>query len=52
MSVLFLGIGFTFSFLVTNERVRPGTPALDDLGIPAAYLARRDARIAGGARTG
>jgi OFA family oxalate/formate antiporter-like MFS transporter len=43
MSVLFLGTGFIFSFLVTNERCRPGTPALDDLGIPAAYLARRDA---------
>jgi len=43
MGVLFLGTGFIFSFLVTNERCRPGTPALDDLGIPAAYLARRDA---------
>jgi OFA family oxalate/formate antiporter-like MFS transporter len=36
MGVLFLGAGFTFSFLLTNERCRPGKPALDDLGIPAA----------------
>lgn len=43
VGVLFLGVGFIFSFLVTNERCRPGTPALDDLGIPAAYLARRGA---------
>jgi OFA family oxalate/formate antiporter-like MFS transporter len=38
MGVLFLGSGFVFSFLVTNEKCTPGKPALDDLGIPAAYL--------------
>jgi OFA family oxalate/formate antiporter-like MFS transporter len=38
MGVLFLGVGFTFSFLVINERCRPGKPALDDLGLPPAYL--------------
>ena len=35
MGVLFLGSGFVFSFLVTNEKCTPGKPALDDLGIPA-----------------
>ena len=40
MGVLFLGSGFVFSFLLTNERYVPGTPALDDLGIPDAYLQR------------
>ena len=40
MGVLFLGTGFVFSFLLANERYVPGTPALDDLGIPAAYLQR------------
>jgi OFA family oxalate/formate antiporter-like MFS transporter len=40
IGVLFLGSGFVFSFLVTNEKCSPRTPALDDLGIPAAYLRR------------
>jgi MFS transporter, OFA family, oxalate/formate antiporter len=40
LGVLFLGSGFVFSFLVTNEKCTPGKPALDDLGIPAAYLSR------------
>ena len=40
LGVLFLGSGFVFSFLVTNEKCTPGKPALDDLGIPAAYLQR------------
>jgi len=40
LGVLFLGSGFVFSFLVTNEKCTPGKPALDDLGIPAAYLHR------------
>jgi OFA family oxalate/formate antiporter-like MFS transporter len=40
MGVLFLGSGFVFSFLLTNERYTPGRPAVDDLGIPAAYLQR------------
>lgn len=40
VGVLFLGSGFVFSFLVTNEKCTPGKPALDDLGIPAAYLQR------------
>jgi OFA family oxalate/formate antiporter-like MFS transporter len=40
VGVLFLGCGFVFSFLVTNEKCTPGKPALDDLGIPAAYLQR------------
>src|SRR3954470_12189980 len=40
IGVLFLGSGFVFSFLVTNEKCTPGKPALDDLGIPAAYLQR------------
>src|SRR5215470_12372823 len=38
MGVLFLGSGFIFSFLVTNDRCTPGKPALLDLGIPSAYL--------------
>jgi OFA family oxalate/formate antiporter-like MFS transporter len=41
IGVLFLGCGFVFSFLLTNERHVPGKPALDDLGIPAAYLPDR-----------
>jgi OFA family oxalate/formate antiporter-like MFS transporter len=40
VGVLFLGSGFVFSFLLANERYTPGTPAPDDLGIPAAYLQR------------
>src|SRR5215471_16973441 len=40
MGVLFLGSGFVFSFLLANERYTPGTPAVDDLGIPAVYLQR------------
>jgi MFS transporter, OFA family, oxalate/formate antiporter len=40
IGVLLLGGGFVFSFLLTNERCSPGKPALDDLGIPAAYLQR------------
>jgi OFA family oxalate/formate antiporter-like MFS transporter len=40
IGVLLLGSGFVFSFLLTNERCTPGKPALDDLGIPAAYLQR------------
>ena len=40
MGVLFLGTGFVFSFLVTNEKCTPGKPALDDLGIPPVYLHR------------
>jgi len=40
VGVLFLGCGFVFSFLVTNEKCTPGKPALDDLGIPAGYLQR------------
>jgi OFA family oxalate/formate antiporter-like MFS transporter len=38
MGVLFLGSGFIFSFLVTNEKCKPGKPSLQDLGIPVAYL--------------
>lgn len=38
VGVLFLGAGFIFSFLATNDRCSPGKPALDDLGIPPAYL--------------
>lgn len=34
LGVLFLGSGFTISFLVTNDRFRPGKPRLDDLGLP------------------
>jgi len=44
MGVLFLGGGFIFSFLVTNERCRPGKPALQDLGIPVAYLLAQEAQ--------
>jgi OFA family oxalate/formate antiporter-like MFS transporter len=40
IGVVFLGSGFVCSFLVTNDRCQPGKPAVDDLGIPAAYLAR------------
>jgi OFA family oxalate/formate antiporter-like MFS transporter len=40
VGVLFLGSGFVFSFLLSNDRCAPGKPALDDLGIPAAYLQR------------
>lgn len=38
VGVLFLGAGFIFSFLAINDRCSPGKPALDDLGIPPAYL--------------
>jgi OFA family oxalate/formate antiporter-like MFS transporter len=34
--VLFLGSGFICSFLLSNDRCRPGTPPLDDLGLPSA----------------
>jgi OFA family oxalate/formate antiporter-like MFS transporter len=40
IGVLFLGTGFVFSFLVTNERCKPGKPAVDDLGLPVGYLLR------------
>ena len=40
IGVLFLGSGFVFSFLLANEPFTPGKPALDDLGIPVAYLRR------------
>ena len=43
LGVLFLGSGFIFSFLVTNEPCTPGKPALTDLGIPAKYLKPRRA---------
>jgi len=42
MGVLFLGCGFIFSFLVTNEKCKPGKPSLQDLGIPATYLLVRE----------
>ena len=38
IGVLFLASGFIFSFLVTNERCKPGKPAIDDIGIPAVFL--------------
>lgn len=38
IGVLFLGAGFIFSFLATNERCVPGKPKVDDLGIPVEYL--------------
>ena len=41
LGVFFLGSGFIFSFLVTNDPCTPGKPALTDLGIPAAYLKQR-----------
>jgi OFA family oxalate/formate antiporter-like MFS transporter len=44
VGVVFLGSGFVFSFLLANERYTPGKPALDDLGIPAAYLPRQASR--------
>ncbi|MGE0862955.1 MAG: MFS transporter [Vicinamibacterales bacterium] len=34
LGVMFLGSGFTVSFLATNDRCKPGKPALDDLGLP------------------
>lgn len=34
MGVLFLGGGFIFSFLVTNDRYAPGKPSLLDIGVP------------------
>lgn len=40
IGVAFLGTGFIFSFLATNDKCTPGKPALDDLGIPPAYLPR------------
>jgi OFA family oxalate/formate antiporter-like MFS transporter len=43
MGVLFLGCGFIFSFLVTNEKCKPGKPSLQDLGIPVAYLPVQEA---------
>jgi hypothetical protein len=43
MGVLFLGCGFIFSFLVTNEKCKPGKPSLHDLGIPVAYLPAQEA---------
>jgi len=45
IGVMFLGAGFIFSFLATNERCTPGTPALDDLGIPPEYLPARRAPL-------
>lgn len=40
MGVGLLGVGFVVSFLVSNDAYRPGRPALDDLGIPSAYLSK------------
>lgn len=40
MGVGFLGTGFVTSFLVSNAPHRQGRPALDDLGIPPAYLGK------------
>jgi OFA family oxalate/formate antiporter-like MFS transporter len=40
VGVGFLGLGFVASFLVSNDAYRPGKPALDDLGIPSAYLGK------------
>lgn len=37
VGVMFLGSGFIFSFLVTNEKCVPGKPSIDDLGLPLAY---------------
>ncbi len=45
VGVMFLGAGFIFSFLATNERCVPGKPSLDDLGIPPEYLPARRARL-------
>jgi OFA family oxalate/formate antiporter-like MFS transporter len=45
VGVMFLGAGFIFSFLATNERCAPGKPALDDLGIPPEYLPARRPRL-------
>lgn len=43
LGVMFLGSGFIFSFLVTNEPCMPGKPALTDLGLPTAdRTPRRD----------
>lgn len=42
LGVGFLGVGFVASFLVNDDEYHPGKPALDDLGIPAAYLPRTD----------
>ena len=39
--VLFLGSGFIFSFLISNDACAPGKPALTDLGIPPGYLSDR-----------
>lgn len=33
--VLFLGSGFIFSFLVSNDKCQPGKPALNDIGLPS-----------------
>lgn len=38
IGVMFLGAGFIFSFLATDEECVPGKPKLDDLGIPERYL--------------
>ena len=38
IGVLFLGSGFIFSFLVTNDACKVGKPSLNDLGIPVKYL--------------
>jgi len=45
VGVMFLGAGFIFSFLATNERCVPGKPALDDLGIPPEFLPAPRARL-------
>jgi OFA family oxalate/formate antiporter-like MFS transporter len=39
--VLFLGSGFIFSFLISNDACAPGKPALTDIGIPPGYLSDR-----------
>jgi len=43
VGVLFLGCGFIFSFLVTNEKCKPGKPSLLDLGVSVAYLPAQEA---------
>jgi len=44
VGVMFLGAGFICSFLATNERCVPGTPAIDDLGIPPELLRAQGGR--------
>lgn len=39
--VLFLGGGFIFSFLISNDACAPGKPALTDIGLPSGYLSNR-----------